>query len=49
VDVLKSIPQYVAEFKSAFGTDAIDIGKVTTAIAAFEETLVTPTPASTSG
>ena len=42
VDVLKSIPQYVAEFKSAFGTDAVDIGRITTAIAAFEETLVTP-------
>lgn len=42
VDVLKSIPQYRAEFKSAFGTDKIDIDKVTLAIAAFEETLVTP-------
>ena len=42
IDVLKSIPQYVAEFKSAFGTDTVDIGRVTTAIAAFEETLVTP-------
>ncbi len=42
VDVLKSIPQYVSEFKTAFGTDGIDIDKVTTAIAAFEETLSTP-------
>ena len=42
IDVLKSIPQYVAEFKSVFGSDAVDIGKVTEAIAAFEETLVTP-------
>ncbi|MGE5757428.1 MAG: cytochrome-c peroxidase, partial [Sideroxydans sp.] len=42
VDVLQSIPGYVAEFKATFGSDKIDIDKVTTAIAAFEETLVTP-------
>lgn len=42
VDVLQSMPQYVAEFQSVFGTDKVDIGKVTLAIAAFEETLVTP-------
>lgn len=43
VDVLKSIPGYVAEFKAVFGTDStIDIDRVTRAIAAFEETLVTP-------
>ena len=42
VDVLKSIPGYVTEFKTAFGSDKIDIDKVTKAIAAFEETLVTP-------
>ncbi|WP_308445864.1 cytochrome-c peroxidase [Chitiniphilus purpureus] len=42
VDVLTSIPQYRAEFKKAFGTNRIDIGQVTKAIAAFEETLVTP-------
>lgn len=42
VDVLRSIPQYVGEFKKVFGSDKIDIGKVTDAIAAFEETLVTP-------
>ncbi len=42
VSVLQSIPGYVAEFKATFGTDKIDIDKVTTAIAAFEETLVTP-------
>jgi cytochrome c peroxidase len=40
--VLQSIPGYVAEFKKAFGTDKVDIDKVTKAIAAFEETLVTP-------
>ncbi len=42
VDVLQSIPGYVTEFKSVYGTDRIDIGKITTAIAAFEKTLVTP-------
>lgn len=42
VDLLQSIPGYVAEFKKVFGTDKVDIGQVTKAIAAFEETLVTP-------
>ena len=42
VEVLSTIPGYVAEFQQAFGTPAIDIDRVTTAIAAFEETLVTP-------
>jgi cytochrome c peroxidase len=42
VDVLRSIPQYRAEFKQVFGSDNINIGMVTDAIAAFEETLVTP-------
>ncbi|HYR05973.1 MAG TPA: cytochrome-c peroxidase [Gallionella sp.] len=42
VDVLRSIPQYHAEFKRVFGSDDIKIGMVTDAIAAFEETLVTP-------
>lgn len=42
VDMLVSIPGYVAEFKKVFGTDKIDIDQVTKAIAAFEETLVTP-------
>jgi len=42
VQLLQSIPGYVAEFKRVFGTDKIDIDKVTNAIAAFEETLVTP-------
>ncbi|MEI6846778.1 MAG: cytochrome-c peroxidase [Chlorobiaceae bacterium] len=39
---LKSIPGYMEEFKKVFGTDQIDISHVTEAIAAFEETLVTP-------
>ena len=42
VEVLESIPAYVDEFEQVFGTRTIDIDKVTTAIAAFEETLVTP-------
>lgn len=42
VDVLVSIPAYVAEFEKAFGSPGVDIDRVTTAIAAFEETLVTP-------
>lgn len=42
VSVLSSIPQYQARFKKLFVTDKIDMGMVTTAIAAFEETLVTP-------
>ncbi|MGE0082381.1 MAG: cytochrome-c peroxidase [Thiohalomonadaceae bacterium] len=42
VDVLQSIPGYVYEFKQVFGKDKIDIDMVTTAIAEFEKTLVTP-------
>ena len=42
IDMLSSIPAYQAEFKKVFKKDAIDIDQVTQAIAAFEETLVTP-------
>lgn len=42
VDVLSSIPQYGSEFRKVFGKDKITINEVTDAIAAFEETLVTP-------
>lgn len=42
VDMLKSIPGYVNEFKSAFNHNKLTIEEVTLAIAAFEETLVTP-------
>jgi cytochrome c peroxidase len=42
VATLQTIPGYVAEFKQVFGTDKIAIGQVTQAMAAFEETLVTP-------
>ncbi|MES9849097.1 MAG: cytochrome-c peroxidase, partial [Candidatus Thiodiazotropha sp.] len=42
IDVLTSIPEYVMEFKQAFGSDKITIDEVTQAIAEFEKTLVTP-------
>jgi cytochrome c peroxidase len=42
VETLRSIPGYVAEFKSVYGSASIDIERITDAIAAFEETLVTP-------
>lgn len=42
VEVLESIPEYVMEFKQVYGTDKITIDEVTTAIAEFEKTLVTP-------
>jgi cytochrome c peroxidase len=42
VEVLQSIPGYVAEFRKVFGNDKVTIEQVTKAIAAFEETLVTP-------
>lgn len=42
IDVIKSIPAYVTEFKQVFDTDQINIDQVTTAIAEFEKTLVTP-------
>jgi cytochrome c peroxidase len=42
VDMLRSIPGYVEQFKDIFGNREITINEVTLAIAAFEETLVTP-------
>lgn len=42
LDVLQSIPGYVNEFEKVFGSAGIDMDRVTSAIAAFEETLVTP-------
>jgi cytochrome c peroxidase len=42
IDVLESIPAYVREFKMVFQKDQIDIDQVTSAIAEFEKTLVTP-------
>jgi len=40
--VIASIPQYREYFKKAFGSDEVTIDRITTAIAQFEETLVTP-------
>lgn len=42
VSIVNSIPQYRTKFEKAFGSDKVDIDRVTTAIAAFEDTLVTP-------
>ncbi len=42
ISVVASIPQYRAEFAKAFGSEGVDIDRVTTAIAEFEKTLVTP-------
>ncbi|MBC7905380.1 MAG: cytochrome-c peroxidase [Rhodospirillaceae bacterium] len=42
VEVLQSIPGYVTQFKKVFGSEKVTIEEVTKAIAAFEETLVTP-------
>lgn len=42
VDVIASIPQYVAEFNKVYGKKKFTINEVTDAIAEFEETLVTP-------
>ncbi len=42
INVIESIPAYVREFKTVFGTDRIAINQVTAAIAEFEKTLVTP-------
>ncbi len=42
VNVVSSIPQYVEEFNKVFGSRKISIKEMTQAIAAFEETLVTP-------
>jgi cytochrome c peroxidase len=42
LDVIRTIPKYVAEFTAIYGSGDITIDQVTNAIAAFEETLVTP-------
>lgn len=42
VDVIASIPGYAPLFKDTFGDEKVDIKRITDAIAAFEETLVTP-------
>ena len=42
VDVVKNIPGYVREFNLVFGSNEVNIDKITQAIAEFEKTLVTP-------
>ncbi len=42
VEVIASIPGYVTEFGKVFGSPDVNIQRITQAIAAFEETLVTP-------
>jgi len=42
VKVLQSIPGYVLEYRQVFGNDNINIDGVTSAIAEFEKTLLTP-------
>lgn len=42
VEVVGSMPDYKEEFKRAFGSEKVDIDKITTAIAEFEKTLITP-------
>lgn len=42
VEVIASIPAYVTEFDRVFKTTDVTIDRITTAIAAFEDTLVTP-------
>ncbi|MBW8312514.1 MAG: cytochrome-c peroxidase [Rhizobium sp.] len=42
VDVVHSIPGYVDEFQSVFGSGEVSIERMTAAIAEFEKTLVTP-------
>jgi cytochrome c peroxidase len=42
VDVVGSMPGYVREFQAVYGTPEVTIDRMTRAIAAFEETLVTP-------
>jgi cytochrome c peroxidase len=42
IEIIASIPQYAAEFSTAFGSGGVNLDRVTTAIAEFEKTLVTP-------
>jgi Cytochrome c peroxidase len=42
IEVISTIPGYIAEFEKAFGSPGVDLDRVTTAIAEFEKTLVTP-------
>ena len=42
VEIIASIPKYKEEFKSVFGSPEVNLDRITTAIAEFEKTLVTP-------
>ncbi|NML27100.1 cytochrome-c peroxidase [Zoogloea dura] len=42
VNTVKTIPGYRSAFRKAFGSDEVNIDRLTQAIASFEETLVTP-------
>ncbi|MCL1141350.1 cytochrome-c peroxidase [Shewanella gaetbuli] len=42
VDTIASMPAYVARFKDIYGSDEVNIDRITDAIATFEKTLVTP-------
>lgn len=42
VKIVQSIPEYVEEFAAAFPDKAVTFDNITTAIAAFEQTLLTP-------
>ncbi len=42
VQTIQSISGYASHFKAAFGDEKVDIDRITTAIASFESTLLTP-------
>ena len=42
VEAVASIPEYVKLFEGVYGSDEVDLDRITDAIAAFEETLTTP-------
>lgn len=42
VEVIQSIPGYVSQIQAIYGTDKVSLDHITDAIAAYEETLVTP-------
>ncbi|MCL1100756.1 cytochrome-c peroxidase [Shewanella saliphila] len=42
VDTIRSMPAYIARFNGVYGSNEINIDRITDAIAVFEKTLVTP-------
>ncbi|QBF83860.1 cytochrome-c peroxidase [Shewanella maritima] len=42
VDTIRSMPAYVARFEKIYGSEEVNIDRITDAIATFEKTLVTP-------